>query len=184
MRNLSISRIMIYLAVWGWLFFPLGIGAEIQESEYTVKTAFLYNFAKFVDWPPESFRNEASPFVLGILGSDPFGVALEKLQEKTVKGRRLVVRKLSNLENIEECHMLFISGSEKSNFKNLLAILKNHNILTTSDVDRFAQQGGMIGLIKIDGKIGFEVNIDTVQHSRLKFSSQLLKLAKIVRPGF
>ena len=83
----------------------------------------------------------------------------------------------------EECHLLFISGSEKNNIRNVLASIKNHNILTVSDMDRFAQQGGMIGLVNIEGKISFEVNIDTVQHSRLKFSSQLLKLAKIVHTG-
>ena len=95
--------------------------AETPESrEYSVKTAFLYNFAKFVDWPPQSFKNEASHFVLGIVGDDPFGPALETLKDKTVKGRKLVIRKLSRLENLEDCHMLFISGSEKGNLRAIL----------------------------------------------------------------
>jgi hypothetical protein len=184
MRNRTLCRFIIWLTFWGWLFSLGAVRIEAQESgEDAVKTAFLYNFAKFVDWPAESFKSEASPFVLGILGADPFGSTLETLKDKTVKGRKLIIRKLSRLENFEDCQALFISGSEKGNLRTILALLKNHTILTVSDIDRFAQQGGMIGLIKIEGKISFEVNIETVQHSRLKFSSQLLKLAKIVRAG-
>ena len=116
------------------------VQGEAQESgEDAVKTAFLYNFAKFVDWPPESFKNEASPFVLGILGADPFGSTLETLKDKTVKGRKLIIRKLSRLENFEDCQALFISGSEKSNLRTTSS-LKNHNILTVSDLDRFAHR--------------------------------------------
>jgi hypothetical protein len=184
MRYISMSRFIICLALWSWLFGLGTVRVDAEEpNEYMVKTAFLYNFAKFVDWPPESFKNESSPFVLGIVGADPLGSTLETLKDKTVKGRKLIVRRLPYLENFDDCHLLFISGSEKSNLKNLVAALKNHNILTVSDIDRFAQQGGMIGLTKIEGKISFEINLDTIQHSRLKFSSQLLKLAKIVHPG-
>lgn len=184
MRNRSHNKFVIWLVFWGWLLSLGALPGEAQESgEDAVKTAFLYNFAKFVDWPPESFKNETSPFVLGILGADPFGPTLETLKDKTVKGRKLIIRKLSRLENFDDCHVLFISGSEKNNLRNILALLKNFTILTVSDLDRFAQQGGMIGLVKIEGKISFEVNIATVQHSRLKFSSQLLKLAKIVNAG-
>lgn len=175
---------MIGLTLWAWLFSLGAVKVDALESgEEAVKTAFLYNFAKFVDWPPESFKNESSPFVLGIVGVDPFGASLDTLKDKTVKGRKLIIRKLPRLENFEDCHILYISGSEKGSLKNLLTVLKNYNILTVSDLDRFAQQGGMIGLVKSEGKISFEVNIETVQHSRLKFSSQLLKLAKIVRAG-
>ena len=167
---------------WIWLFAFGAARAETPESrEYSVKTAFLYNFAKFVDWPPQSFKNEASHFVLGIVGDDPFGPALETLKDKTVKGRKLVIRKLSRLENLEDCHMLFISGSEKGNLRAILGAAKNHNLLTVSDIERFAGQGGMIGLVTAGSNVVFEINLDTVQQSKLKFSSQLLKLAKIIQ---
>jgi hypothetical protein len=182
MQEIPFKRLIIWLMFWAWLF---GLGAawgETPESrEYAVKTAFLYNFAKFVDWPPESFKNEPSPFVLGIVGADPFGAALETLKDKTVKGRRLVIRKLPRLENFEDCHILFISGSEKGNYRAILSTLKNHSILTVSDIDRFASQGGMIGLVTAGNNVVFEINLDTVQQSKLKFSSQLLKLAKIIQ---
>ena len=77
--------------------------------------------------------------------------------------------------------MLFISGSEKGNHRALLSTLKNHGILTVSDIDRFASQGGMIGLVTAGNNVTFEINLDMVQQSKLKFSSQLLKLAKIIQ---
>jgi hypothetical protein len=184
MQKIPFNKFIIWLLFWAWLVAPGTARGETPEfREYAVKVAFLYNFAKFVDWPPESFKNEASPFILGIVGADPFGAALETLKDKTVKGRRLIIRKLPRLENFDEVHLLFISGSEKSNVRNLLSSLKNHNILTVSDMERFAFQGGMLGLVNVDEKINFEVNIDTVSHSKLKVSSQLLKLAKIVHSG-
>ena len=176
------KKLTAWLVFWIWLFAFGAAGAETPESrESAVKTAFLYNFAKFVDWSPESFKSEAAPFVLGIIGADPFGPALETLKDKTVKGRKLVIRKLSRQENLEDCHMVFISGSEKGNLRPILSTLKNLNILTVSDMDRFANQGGMIGLVTIGNNVNFEVNLDAVQQSKLKFSSQLLKLAKIIQ---
>ena len=182
MRNILFRRLIVWLMFWGWLFSPGAVRGETPESrEHAVKTAFLYNFAKFVDWPPESFKNEAAPFVLGIVGADPFGPALETLKDKTVKGRKLVIRKLSRLENLEDCQIVFISGSEKGSLRPILSTLKNHNILTVSDIDRFASQGGMIGLVTVGNNVNFEINLDAVQQSKLKFSSQLLKLAKIIQ---
>jgi hypothetical protein len=165
------------------LLFPFlsAAGEEIQEEQ--VKIAFLYNFAKFVDWPSDAFKNETSPIVIGILGTDPFGLLLDSLKEKTARGRKLSIRRMVRLENLEECHILFISASERGNLRSHLNQVKNHNLLTVSDMDRFAYQGGMIGLINVEGRILFEINMDTVQKSKLRFSSQLLKLAKIVHGG-
>jgi hypothetical protein len=156
-------------------------GDEINEDQ--VKVAFLYNFAKFVEWPADSFRSDSAPLVITILGTDPFGSLVDSLKEKTVRGRRIQIRRLGKLENLEDCHLLFISNSEKTTLRSLLGLVKNHAILTVSDMDRFAHQGGMIGLVNMDGKINFEINIDVVQRSRLKFSAQLLKLARIVHSG-
>ncbi len=182
MRYINLNRFTIWLVFWGCLFGLGGARGEAEESrEYAVKAAFLYNFAKFVDWPSESFRNETTPLVLGIVGVDPFGSLLETLKDKTVKGRKLVIRRLSRLENFEDCQILFISGSEKGALRPILAAVKNHPILTVSDIDRFAPQGGMIGLVAVDNTINFEINLDTVQRSKLKVSSQLLKLAKIIQ---
>ena len=165
------------------LLFPVGSATSDEFREEQVKVAFLYNFAKFVDWPAESFKNDSAPIIIVLLGVDPFGSLLDSLKEKNVKGRRFQIRRVSKPENLDEGHILFISVSEKANLRSLLAMAKNHNLLTISDMDHFAGQGGMIGLINVEGKINFEINLDIVQKSRIKFSAQLLKLAKIVHSG-
>lgn len=160
---------------------PLFFGGEVEEEK--VKVAFVYNFAKFVEWPAEAFPSETSPFGICILGSDPFGVHWDILKEKTVKGRKIQIRRLHRLENLEDCHILFISASERHRLRSLFHQLKNQPILTISDLDRFASLGGMIGLIHVDGRINFEVNLDRVSGSPLKFSAQLLQVARIIRNG-
>jgi len=150
------------------------------SAEYLIKAAFLYNFAKFVEWPSEAFKDNLSPINLYILGSDPFGEALTSIRDKTVKGRRLSIKRVNTPEEISGCHILFVSASEKGDLKHVLSVLKNLAILTVSDVEKFAQRGGVINFIVVDNKIHFEINPDAAQQSGLKISSQLLKLARIV----
>jgi hypothetical protein len=180
-KSKRVSDCILFLFLCLGFASPPAWGDEIQEEQ--VKVAFLYNFAKFVEWPSDSFKNETAPIVIGILGADPFGSLLDSLKEKTVRGRKLTLRRMARPENPEDCHIWFISSSEKGNLRNILAQAKNHNILTVSDMDRFTQQGGMIGLVNQEGRINFEINIDVVQRSKLRFSAQLLKLAKIVHGG-
>lgn len=156
--------------------------AESPASrEYVIKAAFLYNFAKFVDWPAEAFPNDRTPLTLCILGKDPFGVALESIKGKTVRGRRQVVQHLARIEDLEQCHILFISASEEKHLSQILSTIKGRHILTVSDMKRFARRGGIINLVTVKSKIRFEINMDTTDLVGLKISSKLLKLAKIVR---
>jgi hypothetical protein len=181
MRETIRKQFIFWLLLWGCLStYGMSWGQTPGAREYELKAAFLYNFTKFVEWPASSFKNENSPFVLGILGVDPFGSPLDSLKDKTVKGHKVTVRYLTRLENFEDCHLLYISGSEKGNLRALLATLKQHPILTISDLDLFANQGGMIGLVMLDNRIQFEVNLDPINGSKLKISSQLLKLAKAI----
>ncbi|MBI5468976.1 MAG: YfiR family protein [Deltaproteobacteria bacterium] len=148
-----------------------------QTPEYDVKAAFLYNFARFVEWPENSFPDQNSPIVLCIIGDDSFGDALEPIMEKGVAGRKLVIRRSSGVENVKGCHMAFISVSEKGRLPEMLNAFKDSSILTVSDIERFARRGGMIGFITIGNKIRFEINTDAAGLSNLRISSKLLRLA-------
>jgi len=159
------------------------ISAETKASpEYLIKAAFLLNFAKFVEWPADSFKDNLTPTNLCILGKDPFGPALDTIKDKTVKGRPLKIRRANKVNDIGGCHILFISPSEKENLKQILSVLRNSSTLTVSEIEGFAQMGGIINFILADKKVLFEINPDAAQHSRLRISSQLLKLAEIVTP--
>jgi hypothetical protein len=146
--------------------------------EYQVKAAMLYNVSRFVEWPENKTDR---PIQLCVIGKSPFGAALDSLQDKLVHGRQLKVRRISSIDEIGSCQILFISSSER---RNLAAILGNGElagVLTVSDIDRFAATGGTIGLFEVDGKMKIEVNLEAARQSQLKIGAQLLKLTRIVR---
>ena len=149
-------------------------------QEYKVKAAFLYNFTLFVEWPAEAFTGNDSPLTVCILGKSPFGDALDSLRSKTAKKRKLVIRQINRVEEMGNCNVLFISTSEKMHLPNILAALKNQKVLTVSDMDGFAQAGGIINFVTLEDKVRFEINLKAAQQSKIKISSQLLKLARDV----
>jgi hypothetical protein len=151
--------------------------------EYAVKAAFLYNFAKFVEWPANAFAGPASPIVFFVFGEDPFGGALKSLKGKTANGRPIVVRYAANLGELERCHLLFVCASSMALLPKILQATKDWNVLTVGDVDGFARDGGTINLVNEGQRIGIEVNMEAAQRTRLQISSKLLALAKIVKPG-
>ena len=159
---------------------PLCGWAQTDSQEYMVKAAFLYNFTKFVEWPQGTFEDPSAPFVLAVLGEDPFGEALAPLKEKTVEGRRVVIQRAARLEDLEKCQILFISASEKGKLEPIFRRIKNWKVLTVGETKGFAQSGVMINLTKIEEKVGFEINAGAVEAGALKMSSKLLKLGIIV----
>jgi len=150
-------------------------------KEYEVKAVFLFNFAKFIEWPPAAFKDAQSAVTLCILGKDPFGDALDSLRDKTIEGRKLVIRRVSKIEEADKCHILFVSASEKDTLSHILKATRSWNILTVGDTKGFAESGVMINLISIENKMGFEINLDAAEHASLKISSKLLKLGKIIK---
>lgn len=150
------------------------------HDEYLVKAAFLYSFAKFVEWPPQVFMTADTPITLCIYGTDPFGDALKSIRGKSVKSRALMIKRAARGENLEACHILFISASEQVRLSQLIRHLNGSHVLTIGDMDRFAHAGGIINLVKVQNKVRFEINLDAAQRAGLKISSQLLKLATLV----
>jgi len=162
---------------------PIANSAEpSRPGEYEVKAAFLYNFVKFTEWPPEEIAKIGQPFVIGVLGKDPFGAALDKVVEgETVYKKPILTKRFSRLEDAANSHVLFISSSEGNNLPAILRALDNHSILTVSEIENFAQRGGVINLKKENERIVFEINIDAARSAGLTMNAQLLKLAKIVK---
>lgn len=139
-----------------------------------VKVAFTYNFAKFVNWPN---TDDSTPLTIGILGQDPFGPALLKIKNKSVHGKPLTIRSVRTLEEAKECQLLFFSRSESNRLKRWLINLKNQPVLTVSDINGFAEQGGMLELEETDQRIQFLVNLEQITAANLHVDAQLLKLA-------
>lgn len=155
-----------------------GFAAETSK-EYNVKAAFLYNFARFVEWPSTAFTEADSPFVFGVLGENPFGNALEDaVAGRTVLGRKLAVRRFDHVPTNEPCHLLFISASEKKQLPAVLAALGERRILVVGEDEAFARNGGSIAFVMDPaGKLRFQINTDAVRKAGLRVNAQLLKLA-------
>jgi YfiR/HmsC-like len=150
-------------------------------GEYEVKAAYLYHFAKFVAWPPEA-RGDAASFVIAVLGEDPFETALDDaLRGKTVEGRKVVVRRASRVEDAVGSQILFISGSEQGRLGTILKALEAApGTLTVGDMDGFAAHGGVIAFRLEGNRVRLDVSLAAAERARLKISSQLLRLARIV----
>lgn len=147
-----------------------------------VKAVFLYNLANFVSWPTDSFDSPGSPFRICIVGQDPFGNVLDKIvQKEIVKGRQIAVERVSDITDLCDCHILFISASVQAQLPQVLKSTMNCNVLTVGDTEDFARLGGMVGLVRKGNRVYLEVNVDSTAKVSLRISSKLLDLARIVR---
>jgi len=155
--------------------------APPTPSEYQIKAAFLYNFAKFVEWPSQKFTNDKAPIIVGLIGKDPFGPDLEKtIQSESVGGRPLVIKRFDDPKEVAGCHLLFVGLTDRRRLNEVLSLAQTNHVLAVGEADRFAEQGGIINFITVDKKVRFEINVEAAKKSDLKISSKLLNLAKVV----
>lgn len=146
-----------------------------------VKAVFLFYFTQFVEWPPEAFSDPRTPFVIGVLGEDPFGSNLDgTVRDEVVRGRSLIVRRFRRPEEIDACHILFISRSEAGQAGSILARLKGRSILAVSDMDEFIMLGGMIRFVTEEKKVRLRIDVDAAKSAGLKISAKLLRPAEVV----
>ena len=154
------------------------------SPEYQLKAVFLFHFAQFVEWPPEAFPEAHTPLVIGVLGEDPFGAYLdETVRGETVNTRALVVHRYQRVEEIETCHVLFISRSEAGRLEEIVASLQGRNILTVGDMTGFTRRGGIIRFLLDENKIRLRINLAAAKDANLVMSSKLLRPAEIIGLG-
>jgi hypothetical protein len=159
-----------------------GLSAQaVRASEYQVKAVFLFNFAQFVDWPAEAFPATDTPLVICVLGNDPFRDALDRtVRDERVGGRPFQIQRYQSVDEIKNCHILFIGRSEGNRPEVILAGLKRRPILTVSDADGFAERGGMIRFVTDRNRIRLQLNLAATEAAHLTISSKLLRVAEIV----
>jgi len=177
LRNLAPRLAVAALAV-------AAVHANAQESvtdEYHVKAAFLYNFAKFVEWPP-GVPGAPSSIAICVLGQNPFGGMLEDtVSGKNVEAKTFVVRRVSDGKAAALCQILFVSSSERMRLAALLGELRTAHVLTVGESDGFIEEGGIVNLKLDSGKIQIQININAADQAGLRISSKLLSLAQIIR---
>ena len=164
----------------GLAVFTRSAGAE-APTEYQVKAVFLYNFSRFVEWPPQTFTAPDEPFVIGVLGSDPFGTRLdEAVRGEQIDQHPLVVRRFRSLGEIGDCRILYIDRSQSAEVPQILAALDHHGTLTVSDLDGVSERGVMIQFTTENNRIRLRINVESARAAGLTISSKLLRSADIV----
>jgi hypothetical protein len=180
-RSCALFAAAIFLAVapLAWAF-----GSPDQEDdsqagmEYQTKAAFLFNFAKFVDWPSRKFTQPDSPLIIGVVGSDPFGGLLEEqVQDQRINDRTVIVCHIDSMQELRKCHILFVCRSEAERLSPILAEVRGDNVLTVGETDKFITRGGMINFVMVGNTVHFQINDSAAKHAGLKISSKLSSLA-------
>jgi len=184
------------------LFLVLSLFVTINEAqadaessrEYKIKSGFIYNFIKYIDWPEKKLSTEKDddPIVIGVIGVSPFNGALEPITKKKIKNKKLAIRYFpgfeqagkkysdKDTENLRNCHVLFVSASEKKYIENIIKLVTDSNVLTISDTDGFVETGGIINFVTEKKKIRFSINLDAAKRSEIVIPTTILKIAKKV----
>lgn len=162
-----------------------GAAAPVQAQfakEYDLKAAFLFNFTQFVEWPAAALGAPEEPFVIGVLGEDPFGAALDDIvRNETVARRKLVVRRFKSVEDVQRCQVLFIAKSQAANAAHIFATTRGRHLLTVGETDEVASHGGVIQFLTDKARVRVRINVDAAKEAGLTISSKLLRLAEVVR---
>lgn len=172
----TVLAALLYLAA------ASSIRAQAGTSvEYQIKAAFLFNFAKFVDWPPDAFPSDKSPITLCVFRHDPFGSVLDEIiQGKTINNRAILARRTNELPDLKPCQLVFVDKEADKGLSDVLNSLKGTSALVVGESEGFAERGGGIQFFLEDNKLRFAINVDAIQRARLNVSSKLLALARIV----
>jgi hypothetical protein len=171
--------LIVALYFWAVLFSGAMVSQSYADSgsEAAVKTAFLYNFFKFIEWP--AGKVSQTDYQLCTSENDQLGDSLLVLKSKTVGNKTLTIRRGLSVGDLKSCHLVFIGDSQST--AAILRSLKALPIVTVSDQPNFIEQGGIIGLVQVDNRLGFEINLLGVNEAGLHIDAQLLKLAKSVK---
>jgi hypothetical protein len=174
---------LVAVAAASMLFFAevLRGGDTPAASEAQIKAVFLFNFAKYVEWPAAAFPNATAPIAIGVLGRDPFGDYLQHVEGKMLQGHPFVIKHLAPDSDVSGCQILFISHSEASRMREILEKTSALPILTVGEDEPFAQNGGIIRFVLKNGNVRLAIDLNAAQKAGLTISSKLLAVADVVK---
>jgi hypothetical protein len=149
--------------------------------EYVLKAGFLYNFAKYVEWPPDAFASPETPISIGVVGRDPFGPDLERtLRDKTVNSRRFEIRRYPAAAEIEPVHILFVPQTEHASVAGILKRVERLPVLTVGEAEDFPAGGGVVAILISESRARLHINPQAAEAQHLAIAPKLLRIATIV----
>ena len=164
---------------------PTALSAAEVHREYKIKAIYLYNFAKFTEWPMDN----NAPVVIGVIGENPFTEALNPAEMGKIKNRDVAIRLFKSFEEIKErgnkeslrqCHLLFVSSSEEKDRDKILKAIEGSSVLSVAEMDGFLEAGGIIRFVVKDQKVAFELNLIALEKAGLTISSKIIRIANRV----
>jgi len=184
LEDITDKKVFLQLLITVCIILYTGIFAHSQTlfgPEYSVKAAFVYNFTKFVEWPEEAYMDANDFIILCIIPDSPNTDVFLSLQDKKVRGKRIIVKKCDKIEELQGCNILFLDSTDKAFIQKVLRETRDRNILTIGHMKGFSQDGGIINFFTEEGRLRFEVNLDAAQRADLKLGSQILMSAEIIK---
>jgi hypothetical protein len=176
----SICLCLLYLLLYLLLSVHTLSAQKRVAQEYQVKAAFLFNFTRFIDWPETAFDSPDAPFLIGILGANPFGNFLEQIVEnEKVNNHRIKVVYCKTVKEAAQCHLLYVNVPDNDKLKSIIKETAGKPVLTVSDMAHFLRWGGHIRFFKELDKIRLQINVNESRSAKLTISSKLLDVAQI-----
>ncbi|MEQ1601791.1 MAG: YfiR family protein [Methylophilaceae bacterium] len=172
-----IPMLVIVLVLVNLIALPADAGDNTKE--YRIKAAFIYNFFKFVEWP--STAASRTTWNLCVAGTDPFGDALDAIDGRMAQGKPVQILREVKGEALKGCHMVFTAEKEAAKLQSMLHQVSTSAVLTVGEGAMFTENGGMVGLLLLNEKLVFEVNLEPAQRTGIRFGAQLLRLAQSVK---
>jgi hypothetical protein len=166
------------------IFLLISLTGFAQANIYVLKAVYLEKFSRFVTWPEEcEMENVNKPFVIGVIGKTPLYKNLEQIYSiQKINKKKVIIKKILQYHEIEDCHILVITESERKNLNNIISFTKKLNVVTVGDSPMFAEKGVLINFIEEKNKLKFEINESAVLESPIQMSFYLMNSAKIVNP--
>jgi hypothetical protein len=183
-RTRAVTLLQKLLLLAAAVVAPAVPAAGVTATDQQLKAVFVFHFSQFVDWPPTAYAAETEPFVIAVLGNDTFAALLEEVvRGEQVNKHPIQVRKVSSVEAAGPVHILFVDRSQSARFKQVVELVRNRSTLIVSDLDGATQRGAMIQLTNVNQRVGLRINVDSARAAGLTLSSNLLRLAEVVRNG-
>lgn len=164
------------------------IGAQQSQAtminrEHKIKAAYIYNFARYIEWPEETFKDLKEPFIIGIVGVDPIRQDLEKLaKSRTIEGRPIKIKLFAKPKDVTPCQILFLSPTLKLEVqRQILKNLAGKNVLFVGQTSNFLRMGGVIDFVVHQNRVRLTVALEAAHREKLKVSAKLLRVAQVVR---
>ena len=177
----SLLRYLARCCLCAAVLLPMPASAQDPiEDEALLKSAFIFNFAKFTRWPASAWAGQSSKLLLCTIGKGVLVDNLARLSDRTIRGRAVAIRPVTADSGFDGCHVLFISGSRHRKLQLLLDLVGTAPVLTISEIRGFADAGGVIQLYRDKSRVRFRINIDAARAKDLNLRARLLDLAEVV----